>query len=1615
MAGAADLEIYQDQIENLSIDAFQKPIAIHIIGPPGHGKLTLMKLLAQRIKRQFKKALVLEALTESSLMSIHPTQSVLLSIAHQLLSQIPSIFQRMRNFYVDHAQEQRWSMHTLWTFVSELFRHIRGWKVVMLTSNINDISTEMTGLYQRLLSYLSSIGGDYVYISTGRGKDSDQNEFPDVLADYAPPRTIIDLGAVADVSRNKFIEAKLDGLAHTQGQGNVAAFKDTILENLIPFRGSFATANLYITQLSQNFSLSTAEALDIGLREWPKAEDEIYKRIIDDLEKKEPQTLEWCRLALSWALQARRPLRAEEFAAAVAVKERGFNIEKMQSNISVSVTDDIRRHLSMILRLENQVVFPVNSSVRKSFKVSDVNTAASQHQQQEQRTFKLLSHAELATLCIEYLTQLLSNLEKLEISWSNCRAQVAWKYEMWPSNSSILNFLGYATTQWPVHYRLANANAALDSTVTAMLQNVGLVTRWYELYRLSISPQIGPTPGNLTAQHIASELNFPRIIAASMQDGHTFHHDLPSPDSLLPSAIREGHDDLIDLFLNAGASGVDALVAAAHSDNSKVIETLIRPIVESSTNLSAITMALNTAAKWGCYNAVQALLEYSSVSATDEQGRTPLHQAVIGGESSIIRLLLRKGGVNINARDRDGRTPLVLAARTGLVHVVRTLVDSHADLDLADNDRSTALHYAVYNGVEMVAILLDHGADPSIINVKSQSALHMACGLGYLDVAEKLIDTLGKQSAEVNTSLEEGKTPLQIAAESGHLDIVKLLLSRSDDLSVQTALDDGLVAAASSGHAAIVELCSTIGPKAASVADQKALYNAAGAGHELVVEYLLDNGADPNCLGPGRWTPLHKAAEKGYVRITKMLLIKGAFINSRTRDRRTALHLAVKYPKMVDFLLHRGVEVDPQDESGATPLHLAIRNGFDDTVDVLLSRARLDIMDDNDATPFHVAIQSGSITAVEKIWGVEQKVDDDVFTINPPFILAAKTRNVKAINFLIGRDPDIVHVADPLGSTALHTAAWKGYEDVVGVLLKHDVEVNRPTDSGQTPLHCAAKKRTENGSVVSKLCVASMLLDKSADWSRTDKDGSIPLHVAADSGELEIVKVLLNVMTKAEDNNEKPNLVNKQDVNGRTPLFRAAYSGYLDIVKVLVEHQANVNIANKSGWTPLHAGADNPDVTKCLLDSGSNVNDLDHQQWTPVMRATYWGESESVQVLLNARADVSLRRPDGSTVLHIAVEQQCTDILEMLIQHGEVIFEAQNEGGGTALLEAARRANSEILTKLLEADATVINIVDISGRTPLHRASGNPDGSENISVLLRYKPDIHIRDHDGYTALHCALAEGTSDAMTLLLQAGARATDRCETGGSCLQIAAIRDIGQSMLEALLELRFQAGEEPWDANDRITAIWKAYEKGYLQNVTELLKREKDHNVINSRSPEGHTLLAAALLDGQCLWAKDLLASGINPFLRKASGYPSAFEMIPMHTPGEFRTELFNSCLDKLGTNLSVLEDGFGALRAVLEVGSQDGWEKLAPLRRSASRREDNDQWTLNHFLYQMGNTLPWIDGASKPPEKKTRCPTRIESPRSWLQRSRVSELEIVNDLEVKYKGKSNHYPFLQAAR
>jgi ankyrin repeat protein len=115
------------------------------------------------------------------------------------------------------------------------------------------------------------------------------------------------------------------------------------------------------------------------------------------------------------------------------------------------------------------------------------------------------------------------------------------------------------------------------------------------------------------------------------------------------------------------------------------------------------------------------------------------------------------------------------------------------------------------------------------------------------------------------------------------------------------------------------------------------LFRATLSGDRRLVEEALASGADPNASGPGRETPLHWAAEKGWLDITKLLIQKGANPNARNQHRHTPLHLASQQgdSRLVQFLMASGAQANVKDNRGDSPTDLARRRGHENVVTML--------------------------------------------------------------------------------------------------------------------------------------------------------------------------------------------------------------------------------------------------------------------------------------------------------------------------------------------------------------------------------------------------------------------------------------------------------------------------------------------------------------------------------------------------------------------------------------------------------------------------------------------------------------------------------------------------------
>lgn len=167
---------------------------------------------------------------------------------------------------------------------------------------------------------------------------------------------------------------------------------------------------------------------------------------------------------------------------------------------------------------------------------------------------------------------------------------------------------------------------------------------------------------------------------------------------------------------------------------------------------------------------------HPTIAATLIRAGAPvsIFEAAAAGLPERTALLLTARPPLAQDYSRDGWTALHLAAFFGHAECAVALIDAGASLDAwASNDQmNQPLHTAAAgNHADVVALLLNHGADVTTSYGEGFTALHAAAQNGNLAIVELLLDN----EAPPHPALADGRTPLDLAAEQGHLEIVERL------------------------------------------------------------------------------------------------------------------------------------------------------------------------------------------------------------------------------------------------------------------------------------------------------------------------------------------------------------------------------------------------------------------------------------------------------------------------------------------------------------------------------------------------------------------------------------------------------------------------------------------------------------------------------------------------------------------------------------------------------------------------------------------------------------------------------------------------------------------------
>jgi ankyrin repeat protein len=293
--------------------------------------------------------------------------------------------------------------------------------------------------------------------------------------------------------------------------------------------------------------------------------------------------------------------------------------------------------------------------------------------------------------------------------------------------------------------------------------------------------------------------------------------------------------------------------------------------------------------------------------------------AGIAHHASLTRLLLERG-----ADPNDDETPYHTPESYDNA-ALKVLVESGKLTD--DNLVTMLIRKHDWHDLDGVAYLLEHGADPNHQRHWGFTALHHAIAR---DNRIEIITLLMDHGADPLRA-QEGRTAVAMAARRGRGDILALFKERGTSLALDGV--DRLIGACAMDDGAAIEAIRQTAPHLVSelqALDGMVLAEFAGNGNTGGVRHLLDLGVDPGAVfenGDGYWgvaprsTALHVAAWRMRHTVVDLLIARGAPVEARDRWNRTPLALAVRAcvdsywserraPDSVAALLAAGASVD---------------------------------------------------------------------------------------------------------------------------------------------------------------------------------------------------------------------------------------------------------------------------------------------------------------------------------------------------------------------------------------------------------------------------------------------------------------------------------------------------------------------------------------------------------------------------------------------------------------------------------------------------------------------------------------------------------------------------------
>ncbi|KAL4491479.1 hypothetical protein ABPG72_008135 [Tetrahymena utriculariae] len=827
---------------------------------------------------------------------------------------------------------------------------------------------------------------------------------------------------------------------------------------------------------------------------------------------------------------------------------------------------------------------------------------------------------------------------------------------------------------------------------------------------------------------------------------------------------------------------------------------------------------LMLACQFGRAKNVEILLDANGKSNPDSrtrEGYRAIHYAAHYGHLDCIKLMIEKGGIEVDSPGPKRMTPLHIATSRGHFEIVEYLLSKGAKVIVKDKFKRSAVIHATANGyLKILSLILKNGGPFNDPDSSGNYPVHYAAAYGY----QACLDLLKQAGADFNPQNSWNLTPLSIAMAKGHFGMVKKLLNYPE---------------------CDVNCTDVKGRTIISRATEKLNLNNLSQ-----FEFILkEKKANPNMADLQGQSPLHYLCN----------LSKDNYISKR-QEEENAHHITKKYEeeyekivqKATQILLDCGADINKLNTMDQSPLTIAIKQQNFFILNILLKKGGLDFshvnqIDQNILHTLNTLILEGP-SGIDQFYTIfdEIKKDNNVnikeylnkvdYHGFSPLLLYVKTFSQNASHYREqrveelsqeiytkkgGSAPNIKYSKRkqihnrPVAPRAAKRAAPSslvGFSNdgaLVQLTEKELEKVQKQADEDLLEFEQKFQKLitflVEKGSDVEakvqkiKKYRSNMDVEDKSDNEEQQQEDE-------DENESEGNNNLKDEMGNPIQN-KKVKYIPEYNSCGEMNIFGLAL-GHLSLTYLKFIHEKYPQLVSNVDYLKrnhLHKfilkNDDEPasnvthKVLEWLTTLKIDINQKDIIESTPLISAISQNKYKFAKTLISHKAQIDVKDLFGKTPLIMAInniQSNNLEFVEYLLSSGASTNFADNYGRTPlhhAINEADKGANASFdLENLLIKNKADINATDSLGRTPLHYcfislqdqqySTLQYDPFETVSSLCNQSNiKIDVKDNLGKTPLHYAAQKNSTISVIYMIEKKANIDSEDINGNTPLAVA----------------------------------------------------------------------------------------------------------------------------------------------------------------------------------------------------------------------------------------------------